>query len=30
VGPRAVPFVVCEDALTDDDLLADAFAPGAP
>ena len=30
VGPRAVPFVVCEDALTDDDLLADAFAPASP
>ncbi len=30
VGPRAVPFVVCADALGDDDVLADAFAPGSP
>lgn len=30
VGPRAVPFVVCADALGDDDVLADALAPGSP
>jgi WD40 repeat protein len=30
VGPRALPFVVCADALGDDDVLADALAPGSP